>query len=308
MKKIALVLASSVVLTSCSLLGTDTTVSPMVDAPSKTTSDSGVSSLESASKDTVKSGDTVGVDYVGRLEDGTVFDSSIEEYAKKTKNYAANSGRAYEPLSFTVGAGQMIKGFDAGVVGMKLGEKKTLTIAPADAYGEAYKEETAPKQYFQDVFTQDVPLDNFKDVITQTVPKSALGDKAEGLEVGKTIDAGNIKAKVTKIEGDNITVDIENKQNPFYGKKLVVGLKGTFEDNTVTIKKIAGDNVTLEINNKSNPFYGKKITEGLSAKTKDGQTITIAKIDDKNVTVRIPNTHELAGKTLIFDVEIKSIK
>lgn len=52
---------------------------------------------------------------MGRLEDGTIFDSSLEEFAKKTKNYTPG-GREYKPLSFTVGAGQMIKGFDAGVV------------------------------------------------------------------------------------------------------------------------------------------------------------------------------------------------
>ena len=67
-----------------------------------------------------KKGDTVKVDYTGTLKDGTQFDSSI--------------GR--EPLQFTVGAGQMIAGFDAAVVGMKVGEKKTVTIPAAQAYGE----------------------------------------------------------------------------------------------------------------------------------------------------------------------------
>jgi peptidylprolyl isomerase len=67
-----------------------------------------------------KEGDVVRVHYTGRLTDGTQFDSSV--------------GR--EPLEFTVGAGQMIKGFDTGVRGMAVGEKKTIEIAPQDAYGE----------------------------------------------------------------------------------------------------------------------------------------------------------------------------
>ena len=50
--------------------------------------------------------------------------------------------RDYKPLTFTVGAGQMIKGFDEGVVGMKVGEEKTLEIPPEEAYGE-YMEEYA---------------------------------------------------------------------------------------------------------------------------------------------------------------------
>lgn len=66
-----------------------------------------------------KKGDTVRVHYTGRLTDGSQFDSS--------------EGR--EPLEFTVGAGQMIKGFDAGVEGMALGEKKSINISPEDGYG-----------------------------------------------------------------------------------------------------------------------------------------------------------------------------
>jgi peptidylprolyl isomerase len=68
----------------------------------------------------VKNGDTVKVDYTGTLADGTRFDTSI--------------GR--EPLEFTVGAGQMIAGFDKAIPGMKVGETKKVTIPAAEAYGE----------------------------------------------------------------------------------------------------------------------------------------------------------------------------
>lgn len=77
----------------------------------------------------VKEGDYVKVDYIGELEDGTVFDTSI--------------GR--EPLGFTVGAGQMIAGFDSGVVGMAVGEEKTLTLSPEEAYGEYSEEKVLTK-------------------------------------------------------------------------------------------------------------------------------------------------------------------
>lgn len=66
-----------------------------------------------------KQGNVVKVHYSGRLTDGTMFDSS--------------EGR--EPLEFTIGAGQMIKGFDSGVLGMAIGEKKTLQIPAEEAYG-----------------------------------------------------------------------------------------------------------------------------------------------------------------------------
>lgn len=131
--------------------------------------------INSIEKTVVSSGDTVSVDYVGRLDDGTIFDSSLEEFAKQMENYA--SGRTFEPLEFTVGAGQMIPGFDAGVVGMKLGEKKTLIITPADAYGEIYQkkdEQEVPAKYLQDIFIEIVPRENFKDIVTQVVPMSDL--------------------------------------------------------------------------------------------------------------------------------------
>ncbi|MCK4732484.1 MAG: peptidylprolyl isomerase [Methanophagales archaeon] len=96
----------------------------------------------------VKAGDYVQVDYVGKLKDGTVFDTSIEKIAKDSGKY--NPNRAYQPLGFKVGAGQMIPGFDKGVVGMAVAEKKTLTIPPEDAYGHP-REDMLITQPIEDV-------------------------------------------------------------------------------------------------------------------------------------------------------------
>jgi peptidylprolyl isomerase len=82
----------------------------------------------------VKSGDTVQVDYIGKLEDGTIFDTSIAEVAKEAGIY--NEQREYVPLNITVGSGQVIEGFEEGLIGMKEGEEKNLTIPPEKAYGE----------------------------------------------------------------------------------------------------------------------------------------------------------------------------
>src|ERR1044072_7684363 len=72
-----------------------------------------------------KKGDKVKVHYTGKLTNGEQFDSS--------------AGR--DPLEFTVGAGQMIKGFDDAIPGMSVGDKKTINIQPDDAYGQ--KDENA---------------------------------------------------------------------------------------------------------------------------------------------------------------------
>lgn len=69
-----------------------------------------------------KNGETVFVDYTGKLTNGTVFD--------------ATSKHGGTPFSFTLGAGMVIKGWDLGVAGMKEGGVRVLTIAPALGYGD----------------------------------------------------------------------------------------------------------------------------------------------------------------------------
>ena len=78
--------------------------------------------------------DTVSVDYIWRLEDGTVFDTSIQDIALQSWTY--NAQRTYTWLDFVLWAGQMIAGFDAGVMGMYIWETKTIYISAADGYGE----------------------------------------------------------------------------------------------------------------------------------------------------------------------------
>ncbi len=82
----------------------------------------------------VENGDTVEVFYTGTLDDGTVFDSNVGK----------------EPLRFVVGDGELIKGFEDGVLGMKLNETKKISIKPKDAYGEKQEE-----------LVVDVPTENF---------------------------------------------------------------------------------------------------------------------------------------------------
>ncbi len=80
----------------------------------------------------VEKGDVVAVDYVGTFDDGKVFDTSIQAEAVKAKLPPRPS---YAPLEFTVGAGQMIKGFDNAVYGMKEGDVKNVHLNASDAYG-----------------------------------------------------------------------------------------------------------------------------------------------------------------------------
>ncbi|MGB9928323.1 MAG: FKBP-type peptidyl-prolyl cis-trans isomerase [Methanosarcina sp.] len=143
---------------------------------------------------TVENGDTISVDYIGKLEDGTVFDTSIKEVAVEAGIY--NQMREYQPLTFTVGAGQMIKGFDEGVVGMKAGDEKSLEIPPEEAYGE-YNEE----------FLKELPVD-----AVSFTPEVGM---QLATETGLT-------GAVTEVNEKNFTIDFNHQ---LAGKTLIFTVK-----------------------------------------------------------------------------------
>lgn len=153
--------------------------------------------LENANKNltdqVVGSGDEVIVDYIGRLDEENVFDTSVESVAQAAGKYAA--GRDYSAgLKFTVGAGQMIKGFDAGVVGMKVGETKTVNIPAAEAYGEVNPE------------------------MIIRVPLEQAGDTS-GATVGMKVMLGNMyPATITELTDKEIVFDMNHE---LAGKDLI---------------------------------------------------------------------------------------
>ncbi|MFK7779752.1 MAG: peptidylprolyl isomerase [Candidatus Gracilibacteria bacterium] len=133
--------------------------------------------IEAKKNKAVEAGDTVAVHYTGTLENGEKFDSSFDRN---------------EPIVFTVGEGQMIKGFDDGVIGMKVGDKKTLKLLPADAYGEA--EVKIPKTDLQSFIDSGVKL-----------------------EAGEVLPTAQGEIKI--IGADEISITIENN-HPMAGKTL----------------------------------------------------------------------------------------
>lgn len=134
----------------------------------------------------IKNGDNVTVNYTGKLEDGTIFDSSF------------NEGR--EPLNVVLGEGNLIQGFEEGLMEMSIGEKKTIEIDPTKAYGIHYPEAIV------------------------TVPKSQF---PENIKVGETMqgmtpEGRPIMVSIIDIDGDNVTIDANH---PLAGKKLIFELE-----------------------------------------------------------------------------------
>ncbi|WP_445680398.1 FKBP-type peptidyl-prolyl cis-trans isomerase [Radicibacter daui] len=135
---------------------------------------------------TVKTGDTVSLHYTGTLNDGSEFDSSV----------------GGSPLSFKVGAGQVIPGFDAAVTGMAVGEKKTVTIPADEAYGE------------------------HNEAMVQVVPRDQLPDDMpveEGMQVQAETEDGQLMV-LTIIEFDDETVTMD-ANHPLAGEDLTFALE-----------------------------------------------------------------------------------
>jgi len=133
----------------------------------------------------VLSDSTVTVNYTGRLEDGTIFDSSTVE------------GR--EPMTTKLGQGQLIKGFEEGLVDMTEGDKKTVEIESAEAYGE------------------------YLDYLIQEVEKSQMPGEVEvGMPLQAQTEMGVVQFVVKEVKDETIVLDANH---PLAGKKLIFDLE-----------------------------------------------------------------------------------
>jgi len=130
----------------------------------------------------VKKGDSVKVHYVGTLNDGNEFDNSYKRGIT---------------LDFTVGEGKMIKGFDSAILDMEVGQKKTVTLKPEEAYGHRVDE--AIRKFSKEVFPEGSQLEK--------------GQRVQGQsETGQPVTA-----LVLEVEENEITLDLNH---PLAGEEL----------------------------------------------------------------------------------------
>lgn len=135
----------------------------------------------------VKKGDTVKVEYIGKLEDGTVVDSSKQHD---------------KPLEFVAGEGQLIKGFDNAVIGMEVGEEKEVTLSPDEGYGSHNPE--LVKDMPREIFPADQQLEKNM-VYILNLP-----------------DGRQIPVRISDFSEETVTVDLNP---PLAGKTLIFKIK-----------------------------------------------------------------------------------
>jgi FKBP-type peptidyl-prolyl cis-trans isomerase 2 len=263
----------------------------------------------------VKIGDNISVNYTGSYENGKVFDTSIESVAKANNLSPRN---IYEPLKFRVGQkpSAVIEGFDKGVIGMKIGETKSLRIPPEEAYPinpsmiqvvpivqDIPATSTIPKvleiplEQFEQVFgknhsagdTVQIPETNINMTIKNITSEVSL---AYNLKVGSNIwDAkAPWNETVVKIDDKNITI------KPNVTKDAIIQLPDAPFNTTVV--DITETNITL----RNNPIPNTTITvPGMF-----GQMVNM-RISFNETSMIMDQNPEEAGKTLIFNVTLVTI-
>ncbi|MCZ7398887.1 MAG: FKBP-type peptidyl-prolyl cis-trans isomerase [Candidatus Methanoperedens sp.] len=263
----------------------------------------------------VKTGDNISVDYTGSLENGKVFDTSIEKVA--IVNNLSAHGREYKPLKFTVGKGEIIKGFDAGVIGMKVGETKTITVSPEEGYGPSNP------QMIQVIPTiEEIP-------VTRAIQRDF---EVPIIQFETLLGPGHKSGEIVRIPDTNINLTIRNITSNVslsYNLKIGDDIWSSRAPWNETVVKIDNKNITLRANVSVNNIVQ---FEGAPWNS------TVVGLDNVNITLRhnpIPETtinvpgifgqlvpmkisfnetsiildqnHKLAGKTLVFNATLLSI-
>lgn len=150
----------------------------------------------------VEKGDFVSVWYVGRKTSGEVFDTNIEQVAIENDLLREE----YKLLEFVVGAGQMIKGFDEALVGMRKGEKKIVEISPDQAYGN-YRADLVNTMSFEEFENIFFPIENAEE---GSVLRVQFGDGTFGNVKIDTIGSNFVRLDMNhELAGKKLIFEIE---------------------------------------------------------------------------------------------------
>lgn len=184
MRRTALLIALTLAVAACGGDGgADTTTTSVSDVPDGevTTTTAG----EPGEPGIAAPGNVVTVDYTGTLTDGTEFDTSI----------------GGEPLQFTLGLGEMIAGFDEAVRGMAVGETRTVTIPPEDAYG-AYQDGLLVEVPVDQVPAGVLPGDQLVSPVGQVVTVVEVGDEVVTIDTNHPLAGEALVFEITLLSID----------------------------------------------------------------------------------------------------------
>lgn len=170
-------------------------------------------------------GDEVTVDYIGWLENGEVFDTSIEAIAKNKSIPKAEVFRehSYQPITFILGSGDLLPGFERAIVGMRVNESIEVLVPPEDGYGY-YSKDLVQIIPIEEEIPKRMLLKRFIEISTRNFPESSF-EKGDVIPIPGT----GINATVISVNNDSIILelmlklgDVVNTGLPF--NSTVVGI------------------------------------------------------------------------------------
>ncbi|KYK31278.1 MAG: hypothetical protein AYK23_04045 [Candidatus Proteinoplasmatales archaeon SG8-5] len=242
------------------------------------------------------SGDQVEVDYVGTFEDGTVFDTSIPEVAKNNalypKSLSYEEKTNYVPLSFKVGDGQMIAGFEAGVIGMATNETKVLTIPPEEGYGYSNPNLIETKS-----LTMTFPVYEWTTNTTTFEQEYYVP-----AEIGTTIKHADYgwNSTVSYIDPISDLVLLKNEPNPYE----TIYVFNDWPSRVISIDTSA-DSGSGEI--KVRHLLTEADANNIMSSDSNGNKFIVIDVDTSKNTYTIDYNREVVGKTLTFKVTVVKI-
>jgi len=149
---------------------------------------------------TIATGDSVTFEYVGRLDDETVFDTSRKSVAQEAGLAEAQPDREYDPLTVDIGPQQVIEGMEEGLIGLDKGETKTIEIPPEKGYGEWTEENV-----------QEFDTDELQEMLGQ-LPEEGAFLQAQNGQHGEVIHVDEETVKVDfnpDLAGETLEFEVE---------------------------------------------------------------------------------------------------
>ncbi|MGB9937543.1 MAG: peptidylprolyl isomerase [Methanobacterium sp.] len=202
----------------------------------------------------IKEGDFIRLNYTGKVQEtGDIFDTTNEETAEEAGLQTEN--KTFGAIPIAVGVGHVLKGLDNGLVGMEVGEKKEIEVAPEDGFG-----------------LRDPKL-------IQLIPMREFQKQNMRPQVGMTITLEGQPGKIRSISGGRVTVDFNHE---FAGKTLVydVDIEKIIEDDTEKVYGIIElqyPNPNIKPEDNEVKIEDDKVTIYLSEMAKFDNQITYAK-------------------------------
>ena len=248
----------------------------------------------------VVSGSVIKVNYIGRLPDGRVFDTSLFSIASDNAtnpkslfySYRGNE-TVYSTLNFTVGGGNMIPGFDRGVLGMKVGETKTLTVTPSEGYGNMVASKLKTIN-----LTETMPVQKN---MTKVAFKAYYGSDPVMFQTFKDYQYGWMAfvSAYSAYDGTNVIVQnmvpVGGADYKVYGSTGDASygwtLNATVSDKNITVHHLLTADSTLHV-------------KGLDT---DKSKMFVESVDEAAGTAVINKNNEVVGRTLTFTVTLVSI-